>query len=341
MPSINRQWLLKRRPQGMLKESDFEYREAPMPAVDLAAGQVLIKNLYFSFEPAMRGWLDDVPSYMPPVAIGEVMRASTVGQVMRSSNPSLPEGALVQGMFGWQDYAVGDPASAFPPRPVPEGVPPATLMSVFGGTSYTAYFGLLDVGQPRPGETVLVSAAAGATGSVVAQIARIKGCRVIGIAGGQEKCDWLKTACRLDAVIDYKHENIEQRLAALCPRSIDLFFDNVGGTTLEAGLEQMADHGRIILCGQISAYNDATPQPGPRNLMLVVTRRLRMQGFIMMDYVARIPEAMNDLSTWVSQGEIAWREDVQEGFENIPKTLLRLFAGKNQGKQLLKVAEPQ
>ena len=341
MTQHNKQWLLKERPVGMVGPENFELVESPMPSPDLGAGQVLVKTLMLGFDPAMRGWLEDVRSYLPPVAIGEPMRASGVGQVIESSNPDLPAGALVQGLLNWQEYSIGDPAGMMPPRALPEGVTPGIALSVFGTTSLTAYFGLLDVGQPKQGETVLVSGAAGATGSVVAQIARLKGCRVIGLAGGPEKCAWLTDSCKLDGVIDYKNENIDERLAELCPNDVDVFFDNVGGETLETGINHMADFGRIVLCGAISQYNDETPRPGPKNLMILVARRIRMQGFIVIDYLDRAEEAFGDLANWVMAGEIAWREDIQEGFDNIPATLQRLFDGRNQGKQMLKVADPE
>jgi len=332
--------VLKERPQGDVGPQHFALVESPMPQPDLAAGQVLQKTLMLGFDPAMRGWMVDEPSYLPPVALGEPMRASGVAQVILSENPALPVGTLTQGLTNWQEYSIGDPASFIPPTPLPAGTPPSLALSVFGTTSLTAYFGLLDVGQPKAGETVLVSGAAGATGSVVAQIARLKGVRVVGIAGGQEKCDWLRSACKLDAVIDYKHESLQQRIGELCPNGVDVFFDNVGGATLETAIGHMANFGRIVLCGAISSYNDKTAKPGPRNLMLLVSRRLRMQGFIVLDYLDRAGEAIDALTGWVMNGEIAWREDIQEGFENIPATLQRLFTGENVGKQLLKLADP-
>ena len=289
----------------------------------------------------MRMWLEDAPSYLPPVAIGDPMRASGVGQVVQSDNPELPVGTLVQGLMNWQEYSIGDPAGPIPPNALPPGTPPSLALSVFGATSLTAYFGLLDVGQPRAGETVLVSGAAGATGSVAAQIARIKGCRVIGIAGGEEKCQWLRDACRIDEVIDYKSEDLHRRLGELCPGGVDVFFDNVGGATLETAIAHMAEFGRIALCGAISGYNDVEPGPGPRNLMLLTTRRLRMQGFIVLDYLDRADEAIGALAEWVTGGELAWREDIQQGFDNIPATLQRLFDGRNLGKQLLHLADPE
>lgn len=324
----------------MIGPEHFELAESALPEPDLGAGDVVVKVLMIGFDPAARGWVIDEPSYMPPVALGEAMRASGVGQVIASENPELPAGTLVQGLLGWQEYGLYSAEQVRELRPIPEGVPPSMALSVFGGTSLTAYFGLLDVGKPQAGETVLVSGAAGSTGSVVAQIARIKGCRVIGIAGGSEKCEWLKTACKLDSVIDYKAEDIDQRLAQLAPEGVDVFFDNVGGSTLETAIAHMAQHGRIVLCGAISGYNDAEPSPGPRNLTRLVQFRIRMEGFVVLDYLDRAAECFNDLGQWVMAGDIAWREDIQEGFENIPATLQRLFDGRNQGKQLLKLADP-
>ena len=336
----NEQWLLKARPVGMIGPEHFEHVVTPLPEPDLGAGEVLVKVLMLGFDPAMRGWVEDVPSYLPPVALGEPMRASGIGQVVKSENPYMPEGALVQGLVNWQRYCIAGGDSAMPLQVLPEGTPPGMALSVFGATSLTAYFGLLDVGKPKPGDTVLVSGAAGATGSAVAQIARLKGCKVVGIAGGEEKCQWLREACKVDATIDYKSEDVATRIAELCPEGVNVFFDNVGGSTLEAGLAGMAEGGRIVLCGAISGYNDEKPAPGPHNLMLLVVRRLRMEGFVVIDYLDRAPEAIEALMEWVGDGQFAWREDVQSGFENIPATLQRLFRGENQGKQLLKLADP-
>lgn len=340
MSEINRQWIFTERPKGFVDSNTFSYHEAPLPTPDLDAGEVLVKTLYLSFDPAMRGWMDDKPSYLPPVELGTPMRASGIGQVVASEREDLPVGTLVMGFLNWQDYAVFDSNSAGSLNALPAGTPLDMALSAFGGTSMTAYFGLFDVGQPKAGETVLVSGAAGATGSVVCQLAKLKGCRVIGIAGGPEKCDWLKTECGVDEVIDYRNEDLNERLAAIAPMSIDLFFDNVGGDMLEAAIEQMADHGRIVLCGAIAGYNASEPPPGPRNMMNLIARRIRMQGFIMLDYLHRIEEFQAEFGTWVLEGKIKTREDIQEGFENIPATLNRLFEGRNQGKQLLKLADP-
>jgi len=299
---------------------------------------VVVKTLFLAFEPAMRGWMEDRESYVPPVGIGEVMRGGVVGQIVESNAPELAVGSFVHGMFGWQEYAVV-PASVA--MPVPEGTPLTWPLGVLGITGLTAYFGLLDIGKPVAGNTVVVSGAAGATGSVAAQIARIHGCRVIGIAGGTEKCRWLTEDARLDAAIDYKNEDVPSRLGELCPKGIDVYFDNVGGEILEAVLDRLAQNARVVLCGGISGYNDKEPQPGPRNLMNLVRQRARMEGLIVLDFVARFGEGTAQLAEWVAAGEIAHQEDIQDGFENAPETFQRLFTGKNLGKQLLRVADPK
>jgi NADPH-dependent curcumin reductase len=340
MTKLNRQWLLKRRPKGMVSEGDFEYRESVIPEPNLNQGEILVRNLYLSFDPAMRGWMREEPTYLPPAELGEPMRASAVAQVIRSEVSQYPEGSFVVGLFGWQDYALAGPNSLMPPRALPEGTPLTMPLSIFGLTSLTAYFGLLSVGRPEKGDTVVVSGGAGATGSVVCQIARIKGCRVIGIAGGKKKCDWLLKECGIDAVIDYKKGNVSAGFGELCPDGINVFYDNVGGDILEAAIDHIAERGRIVLCGMIATYNDADPRPGPRNLTNLILRRVRMEGFIILDYMDRVEEARKDLMAWVMDGKIKYREDIQEGFENIPRTFLRLFEGKNQGKQLLKISDP-
>jgi len=339
--NINRQWILAKRPQGMLSVEDFEYREGPIPTANIVDGDLLLRNLWFSFDPAQRGWMDDRDSYLPPVALGAPMRATAVAQVVESNNEQFPVGSLVQGLLDWQDYTLIRHDNPMQPHPIPAGTPPNYPLSIFGATSLTAYFGILDIGQVKAGDTVVVSAAAGAVGSVAAQIARIKGCRVIGIAGGQEKCQWLIDDCKLDAAIDYKNEDINLRLTALCPEGVDVYFDNVGGDTLEVLLEHMREHGRIVSCGQIADYNAEKPIAGPSNLSRITERSLRLQGFTLMGFLDRIEEAMNDIAPWVMGGELAFREDVKEGFENIPATLLRLYTGQNQGKQLLKISDPE
>lgn len=336
---INRQWHLACRPQGMVKESDFAYHEAGIP--QLEDGQFLVRNLYLAFEPAMRGWIEDRKSYIPPVQIGEVMRALSVGQVVESRHPNFRPGECVQGGFGWQEYAAAsERGGLMPPTKIPADAPLTWPLGVLGVTGLTAYFGILDIGQPQAGETCVVSGAAGATGSIAGQIAKIKGCRVIGIAGGPEKCRWLTEEAHYDAAIDYKAEDVEARLGALCPDGIHLYFDNVGGDILDAALAHIALNARVVLCGGISRYNEATPPPGPKNYMNLVIQRARMEGFIVIDYAARFGQAAQELTEWIASDRLTFQEDIQEGFENAPRTFLRLFEGKNQGKQLLKIAEP-
>ena len=334
----NRQWLLAKRPVGMVGAANFEFREVPAPAP--GPGEILVKNLYLSFDPAMRGWMEDRPSYIPPVGLGEVMRAGGVGQIVESRRSDLKAGDFVQGMFGWQEYSIAAPGGLMSATPLPKGMPLTWPLGACGITGLTAYFGLLDLGKPKAGETVVVSGAAGATGSVAAQIAKIQGCRVIGIAGGAEKCRWLTETAHLDAAIDFKREDVAKRIRELCPKGVDVYFDNVGGEILDAALANLAQRARVVLCGGISGYNEATPAPGPRNLMNLVVTRSRMEGFIVIDYAPRFAEGATKLAQWVAEGKLAHAEDVQRGIENAPKTFLRLFQGKNLGKQLLQVAEP-
>jgi NADPH-dependent curcumin reductase CurA len=337
---INDQWRLRARPVGLVKESDFERVQEPLPPTE--EGQVLVRNHYLAFEPAMRGWLNDVKSYIPPVGLGEVMRASTVGEVLESRHPDYSVGQMVSGMLGWQKYALteGKPGPMGGLTRVPEGIEPQLMLSALGGTGLTAYFGMVDIGDVREGDTVLVTGAAGATGSVAAQIARLKGAaKVVGIAGGPEKCQWLTEKAGLDAAIDYKSEKVSARLREEFPKGISLFYDNVGGEILDQALLEMAQFGRVVLCGGISAYNEEELPPGPANYMQIVIRRLTVRGFILIDHFARAGEAIGALSGWIQEGNLVHAEDIQEGFENAPKTFLRLFQGQNLGKQLLKITD--
>ena len=338
-PILNRQWILSSRPDGEVGEQHFEYRETPLPQPDLGSGQVLVRNLWFSFDPAMRTWLDPIPTYFPPVDIGSPMRAAALSQIVASENEQLPVGATVQGMFEWADYSIADPLALSAPAVIPDSVieqiPPDQLLGALGGTGITAWVGMDCIGKPQKGETVVVSSAAGATGSVAAQIARIRGSRVIGIAGGKEKCRWLTDECQLQHSIDYRNQDVRQQLSELAPDGVQLFFDNVGGDILDAVLDNMAQHGRIILCGQISGYNGQ--QQGPANIMQVVFRSLVVQGFVMMHYLEYMDEAREQLAKWLAEGQLAQRSDIQHGFDNLPRTLLRLFRGENMGKQLLEL----
>jgi NADPH-dependent curcumin reductase CurA len=333
-PPVNRQWLLTKRPRGLIGPEHFQWNEAPAP--EPGEGEVLVRNLCFSVDPTQRGWAA-VDSYLPRVKLGEVMRAFAVGQVVSSRAPNVQAGQLFQGTFGWQDYCVTRPGRNL--LPVPPGVPIQTALSALGYTGMTAYFGLLDVGKAVAGETVVVSGAAGATGSAVGQIAKLKGCRAIGIAGGADKCRYLREELGFDDAIDYKSENVASRLKDTCPKGIDVYYDNVGGKILEAALTYLAMHGRIVICGAISNYNDEDA-PGPRNYLQLLIHRARMEGFVILDYAARFPEAQAALAGWLQEGKLKDRVDVQHGLENAPAALARLFTGANQGKQLLQIAEP-
>jgi NADPH-dependent curcumin reductase len=337
MPAqVNRRWLLKSRPSGMVDPSHFDWSEAEVPQP--GDGEFLVRNLYLSLDPAMRTWMTAVRSYIPPVEIGEVMRGACVGEVLESRHEGYRPGERVLGTFGWQEYAVSDGGGAIPVNKVPGDVPPTMPLSVLGITSLTAYFGLKEIGQPKEGETVVVSGAAGATGSVAGQLAKRWGCRVIGIAGGAEKCEWLTGELGFDGAIDYKGENVNERLRELCPKGLDVFFDNVGGDTLEAALGNLARHARIVLCGAISNYNADVPR-GPRNYMNLLVRRSRMEGFVVFDYFPRTEEAMAELVPMVTDGTLRHREDIREGLEAAPEALVDLYTGANRGKLLIKIAD--
>src|SRR5579872_6902267 len=333
---VNRRWLLALRPKGPLEPETFKWDEATIPPV--GEGEFLVRNLWLSFDPAQRGWINDVPSYVPPVPLGEPMRAGAVGQVIESRHPEFRAGDLVQGTFGWQDYIVANAETA---RKLPAGVEPQMALSVLGGTGLTAYFGMQDIGRPAAGETVVVSGAAGATGSIAGQIARLMGAaKVIGIAGGPEKCRWLTEEAKFDAAIDYKNDDVGARLSALAPSGIDVYFDNVGGEILDACLARIAFKGRVVLCGGISSGYGLDLGPGPRSYFQLVIRSARMEGFIVLNYLSRFGEGVAALRRWIEAGELVWRVDVDEGLESAPATLAGLFAGKNFGKQLLKIADP-
>jgi NADPH-dependent curcumin reductase CurA len=332
----NRQLLLRRRPSGLVSDEDFELREAPAPRA--GPGEVVVRALYLSFDPTQRGWLNDAPGYMPPVQIGEPMRAGAIGQVVDSQRADFAAGDLVQGLMSWQDYVLVGGKAAEGLSRVRGRFPLTWHLGVLGMTGMTAYFGMLDVGKVRAGDTVAVSGAAGATGSVAGQIAKIAGCRVIGIAGGPEKCRWLTETAGFDAAVDYKSEKVRARLAELAPRGIDVFFDNVGGAILDAALARLANRARVVLCGGISRSNAVGPTPGPANYFNLVFRRARMEGFIVVDYAPRFAEAARELEAWVQAGRLKYREHVVEGFEKLPDALIGIFQGENIGKQMVRIA---
>lgn len=334
--TVNRRWVLAQRPSGHLKDSDFELRRETVPAP--GPGEFVVRVTHLSFDPTQRGWLQ-ADSYLPAVKIGEVVRAGAAGEVVASNNPKFPVGLKVQGAFGWQDYCLTDGGGFWPTAPLPDGIAPEQVLGIFGTTGLTAYFGLLDIGQPKAGEIVLVSGAAGATGSVVGQIAKAIGCTAIGIAGGKAKCDWVVGTAGFDACIDYKSEPVARRIRELAPKGVNVVFENVGGEILDAALANLAQRARVVLCGGISSYNAASADEieGLKNYMALTVTRSRMEGFIVLDYAPRFAEGVKALAGWIAEGKIKSAEDVQSGLENAPATLRRLFEGKNFGKQLLKL----
>jgi NADPH-dependent curcumin reductase CurA len=318
----------------MVREGDFEYREGPIP--EPAAGQALVRAEFISVDPSMRGQMENRADYVAPLSLGDVMRAGAVGRVVESHRAELPVGALVSGAFGMQDYAL---VSATGWRAYDADLDPRLALGVLGNTGMTAYFGMLDIGTPKSGDTVVVSGAAGATGSVAGQIARIQGCRVIGIAGSPTKCEWLTGKLGFDAAIDYRAHDVAAELDRLCPDGIDVYFDNVGGAHLEAAIATMSDFGRVVACGSISTYNDVQPEPGPSNLFQVVTKRLSILGFIVTDHGARQPAFASEMAGWVADGRVRWRETVVDGLDAAPDAFIGLFRGENVGKMLVRLAD--
>jgi NADPH-dependent curcumin reductase CurA len=334
LADINRQWLLRRRPRGNVQLADFEYRESEIPDKNsLRPGELLLRNRVFLCAPTMRNWMDAPGnSFYPSLAIGEPVLAPAACEVIASAREQVPVGTRVTSTTSWQDYQrVG---AAHPVTPIADGLSFVEAMSVYGLNARTAYFGLLKVGRPKPGETLVVSGAAGSTGSAAAQIGKIMSCRVIGIAGGADKCDWLTKVCGLDAAIDYRLGRVQERLAELCPNGIDIFYDNVGGEILQAAVENMARFGRIVLCGQIASYTQGGPAPGPTNMMRIIYGGITMQGFLQSNYADEADAAITQLRQWVAAGKIVHREDVRTGFKNIPETFATLFDGRNQGTLL-------
>jgi len=335
MPELNRQWKLARRPTGMLAEGDLELSEASLPA--LADGQALAKVLYLSMDPTMRIWMADIPQYMPPVALGEVMRCIGLAQIVESRHKDFKKGDKVTGLTGLQQYVLLDDTNkqSFQKIPSIPFVSDTTFLGVLGITGLTAYFGMMEIGQPKKGETLVVSAAAGATGSVAGQIGKIHGCRVVGIAGSAEKCKWIMEELSFDAAVNYKQPNWKEQLAAATPKGIDINFENVGGEVMHEVLGRMNLFGRVILCGLISSYT--REDPGLASFGTVLIKRLRVQGFIILDYAPRFMEAATQLGKWKMLGKLKDRETLVEGLENAPSTINLLFTGGNIGKLILKV----
>ncbi|MGB5153265.1 MAG: NADP-dependent oxidoreductase [Candidatus Sulfotelmatobacter sp.] len=334
MGFINHRFTLASRPVGMPKRTDWAYEEETVR--ELHEGELLIRVLFISLDPAMRGWMNQSRSYVPPVGIGEVMRALALGQVVASKNPLFAVGKHVSGTFGVQEYFISDGKGLV--EVDPRVAPLPTFLNVLGMTGMTAYFGLLETGQPRTGDTVVVSAAAGAVGSVVGQLAKIKGCRAVGIAGGADKCRYLLNDLGFDAVIDYKSEDVTAALRKSCPEGMNIYFDNVGGDILEAALSNLARGARIVICGAISQYNNTGPVQGPRNYLSLLVYRATMKGMLVFDYADRYAEAREEMAGWMAAGKLKSREDIVEGLETFPDTFLKLFRGENLGKLILKVA---
>ena len=336
--NINRQWLLKVRPDGLIRDEDFDWHEAPVP--DPGDGQVLVRNIYLSLDPTNRLWADEADSYMPPVQTGEVMRGATIGVVEQSNDPGISVGTIVQGLLGWQDYAVAD-SSDVTPLGGDSSIPLTAYFDIFGHIGITAYFALLDIGKPVAGETLVVSAAAGAVGSIVGQIGKIKGCRVVGITGTDEKCRWITETLGFDGAVNYKNpsESVLEGLKRNCPDGIDIVYENVGGESFEAALSLINVRARIVLCGLISQYNATEPVPGPSNLINVLANRARIEGFIVMDHFHRAGEAMAELGPWYADGKIKTRIDVVDGLENAVHAVNKLFDGTNKGKLIVKISE--
>ncbi len=335
-PSRNRRIVLAERPTANVDENTTRIEESDVP--EPADGEALVRTRFISIDPTIRTWMDDAPGYLPPIGIGEVIRAGGIAEVVSSNSDKYSEGDLVFGTPGWQDYAIAD-TGASTMQVLPEGLDPKAALSVFGITGMTAYFGLLDVGRPKEGDTVVVSGAAGATGSIVGQIAKIKGCRVVGIAGSAEKCAWLTDELGFDAAINYREDDIPAALREACPDGIDLYFDNVGGDILDACLGQLALYGTVVLCGAIAGYNDEGPPKGPANYLSLLVRRGRMEGFIILDYFSRFAEGQAEMGGWVAEGKIKYATHVVDGLENAPDALNLLFTGGNTGKVIVAVED--
>lgn len=334
LPTTNRKFTLASRPTGMPGEANFTLSEEQIP--ELADGQVLVETSYLSVDPYMRGRISPAKSYAKPVEIGEVMTGGAAGKVLASRNPKFVVGDLVEGMFGWQTHPVSDGRGV---RKLSPDLPITTALGVLGMPGLTAYFGLLDICDPKPGETVVVSGAAGAVGSLVGQIAKIKGARVIGIAGSDDKVAHIVNDFRFDAAYNYKTvDNHVTKLKELCPDGINCYFDNVGGVITDAVLMQLAVHARVAICGQISQYNNAKPEMGPRLLGLLIVTRSKVQGMLVSDYMSRFAEGLTQLTQWVKEGRIRYDETIVEGFENTPKAFIGLLEGQNTGKMLVRVA---
>jgi len=333
----NKQIVLTARPVGFPKDSDFKLIESPIP--NAGDGQILVQSIFVSVDPYMRGRMNDVKSYAAPVAIGGVMGGGAVGKVIQSNNTSFKEGDIVEGMFGWQEYAVSNGQGV---RKIdPSLAPISTALGILGMPGLTAYFGLLEIGKPRPGETVVVSGAAGAVGSVVGQIAKIKNCRAVGIAGADDKVAYLTGELGFDAALNYKTvDDYYAKLKELCPNGIDVYFDNVGGAITDAVFRLINTKARISICGQISQYNLEKVELAPRSILTsLLVKQARAEGFLVFQFADRYPEALGQMAQWLNEGKLKYAEDIEEGIENTPRAFMAMLKGRNTGKQLVKVAD--
>jgi NADPH:quinone reductase len=331
-PSVSRQFLVAARPVGMPKESDFRLVEAPIAA--LASGQILLRTKFLSVDPYMRGRMTGVRTYADPVHVGDLMIGGTVGEVVESQNPQFHAGDFVVGFWGWQEYAVSEGKGL--QKLNPAVAPISTALGILGMPGMTAYFGFLDICQPKPGETVVVSGAAGAVGSLVGQIAKIKGCRAVGVAGADSKVAWLTGELGFDAAFNYKTtKDYVARLKELCPNGIDCYFDNVGGPVTDAVLAVLNVRARISICGQISQYNSEKPEPGVRPYVYLLTKQARAEGFIVTQFMDRFPQGVAQMAAWLREGKLKYREEIVRGFENAPRALIGVLSGDNTGKMLV------
>ena len=336
MTEANRVWRLRKRPVGDISDDVLTLGEESIP--EPGEGECLFRLNYLSLDPTNRIWMSDMDQYMAPVELGAPMRGVVCGTVVKSRHPNYGEGHIVSGLGTWADYQLGTPATVNPMGDT-GSLSALDAFSTFAVVGPTAYFGLLDFGEPKIGETVVVSAAAGAVGSIVGQIAKIKGCRVVGLAGTKEKCAWIKDDLGFDAAINYRTEDVATALAAACPDGIDVYFDNVGGAILDACLKLMNFRGRIPTCGLIALYNATSPVAGPQNYPLILMRRLRVQGFIVLDFAARYPEAIAAISRWMAEGKIKVRTEVVDGLENALQAVKKLYTGENTGKLMIRVKD--
>ena len=333
---INKQQILKKRPVGLPDKDTWEFVESKLP--ELTDGEMLIDQEYISLDPAMRGWINKARSYIPPVEIGDVMRAGSVGKVIKTKGKTLFNiGDHVTGWGGVQNYCVTNGENFY--KVDPEKAPLSYYIGILGMPGMTAYFGILEVGEIKEGDVVLVSGAAGAVGSIVGQIAKIKGCRVIGIAGGKSKCDYLTEKLGFDGAIDYKNENIANGVKKHCPKGIDVYFDNVGGEILDSALIFLRKKARVVICGAISQYNAESEVKGPKNYLSLLVNRASMKGMVVLDYAPKYLEAMKQMAVWILEGKLFYKEDVYNGIENFRETFLRLFSGDKMGKLILKIKD--